>query len=892
VVTVARSVDALFGDLEVGSLLERERELLLLERCVADAEMARGVLVVIDGPAGIGKTSLLRAVTAHARDRGLTVLAARGAPLEQNFSFGAVRQLFEPLALPNSRPAADDILTGAATLAMQALGEVEPGQGEPGGDPSAQDLLFSTLHGLYWLTANLASRAPLLLVVDDCQWVDAASLRFLAHLGARLDGLRVLVVVAVRSGDPSAYPELVGEVRSRATSEPIWPSPLGTGAAARLVRAQLDTATDRFCGACHAATGGNPLLLHSLVAALIAASTEPNDETAGRVTHFGAENVARQLARRLAMLPKGADAFVRALAILGRGCPLRHLASLAELDLEDAAGIADTLRAVSILAPSLELDFAHPILRVAADETMGPDERALAHARAAKMLAEDGAPPDRLALHLLNAHPRGDATVVAVLRAAAAVASGRGAPETAVACLRRALDEPPPRALRGALLLELGLAQMAARRDPLAIAELRQAITLIEAPPERLAAALRAGRALGVAGYFEEAAAIFEEVPELDLRMEAELAANRCQVAAQQPAAFEHLARYRDADLSRVSGGHLMLVMLAHRSLCAGDPAAVTAELLERACQGPDLFAEDSLVTVYAAMNLVLVDRLDDAERLCTEVIEATQRRGAPSTVATFAFPRALAFLRRGLLHDAEAEARWSFEQKLSMRVEHGAPWPLACLVDSLTELGDFTGSDEALGRVAAGKTGPPEMLAWAFVVEARGRLRVAQGRVGEGIADLREAGCRWERLCCNNAGVVRWRECAALALAQMGETEEARHLAAEQLELAQATGLPQVLGAATRVAGAVAPRPDRLALLRRAVTLLEQSPARLELARALVEWGAAIRRDGHPVDARVPLRRGLQLAHHAGAAPLAQRAREELVAAGGRPRRPVFTGI
>jgi len=56
VVTVARSVDALFGDLEVGSLLERERELQLLERCVADAELARGALVVIDGPAGIGKT--------------------------------------------------------------------------------------------------------------------------------------------------------------------------------------------------------------------------------------------------------------------------------------------------------------------------------------------------------------------------------------------------------------------------------------------------------------------------------------------------------------------------------------------------------------------------------------------------------------------------------------------------------------------------------------------------------------------------------------------------------------------------------------------------------------------------------------------------------------------
>ena len=390
--TVARGVDALSGDLEVGSLLERERELLLLERCVADAERASGGLLVIDGPAGIGKTSLLRAVTTLARGRGLTVLSARGVPLERNFSYGAVRQLFEPLALPSTAAVDDDILTGAATLAMRALGEGEPGEGEPG-DPSAQDLLFSTLHGLYWLTANLASRAPLLLVVDDCQWVDGASLRFLAHLGARLDGLRLLVVVAVRSGDPPVNPELVGEVCSRATNAPIRPSLLGSWAAARLVRADLESATDRFCCACHTATGGNPLLLHSLIATLIAVGTEPNDETAGQVTHFGTENIARQLTRRLATLPNGADAFVRALAILGRGSPLRHLAPFAEVDLEQAAGIADTLRDASILGPSLELDFAHPILRVAADETMGRDERALAHARAAKMLAEDDVPP-------------------------------------------------------------------------------------------------------------------------------------------------------------------------------------------------------------------------------------------------------------------------------------------------------------------------------------------------------------------------------------------------------------------------------------------------------------------------------------------------------------------
>ena len=258
--------------------------------------------------------------------------------------------------------------------------------------------------------------------------------------------------------------------------------------------------------------------------------------------------------------------------MLGRGSPLSQVARLARLDQERAAEIADALRTASILAPSLELDFAHPILRVAADETMGPDERALAHGRAATLLAADGAPPDRLALHLLHSHPRGDASVVGLLRTAADVASSRGAPETAATCLRRALEEPPPSALRGPLLLELGLARMASSRDPLAVADLREAVTLIEAPSERLAAALRAGRALGVAGYFDDAAAVLGQAPELDLRIEAELAANRCQIAAQVNPRHSSASTATASDLPMRAGRHLMQMMVAHSSLRAGDP--------------------------------------------------------------------------------------------------------------------------------------------------------------------------------------------------------------------------------------------------------------------------------------------------------------------------------
>jgi len=213
-VTVARLADAASGGFDLASLLERERELAVLERRLADARAGRGRLVVVEGPAGIGKTALLGAARMLVPERGVTVLAARGAPLEQNFSYGVVRQLFEPFLLASGGPESGEFLTGAAALAMRAFADVEPSL-----RLSAEDASFSTLHGLYWLTANLGSREPLLLLVDDCHWVDAASLRFLAHLGARLDGLPVLVVATVRGGDRATAPALLDHALALASKK-------------------------------------------------------------------------------------------------------------------------------------------------------------------------------------------------------------------------------------------------------------------------------------------------------------------------------------------------------------------------------------------------------------------------------------------------------------------------------------------------------------------------------------------------------------------------------------------------------------------------------------------------------------------------------------------------
>lgn len=874
---------------DLGLLLEREREVAAIERLLDGAASGRGQLAVVEGPPGIGKTTLLRAAESLARGRGLTVLAARGSPLERDFSFGLVRSLFERLLLGEGQ---GPLFAGAASLARRALAPSDEGDGL-----AREDASHATLHGLYWLTANLASRTPLLLSIDDCHWADAPSLRYLAHLGARLDGVPALVLVAARTGDPEAESELVLSLLSLSTREPLRPGPLGPEAAAELVRSLLGReATDRFCRACHAATGGNPLLLRTLAASVAAEGCAPTDDAAARVTSFGAEGVARVLEGQLVRLPPGSERLLQALAVLGSNPPLRHVARLSGLELEEAAAVADALRGASILSPG-ELDFAHPILGAAIAERMGAESRALAHARAAELLASESAPPDRLAVHLLHTHPRADSGVVAALRSAAALAAERGAPETAAVYLRRALEEPPAPAQRGPLSLELGLALLAARRDADAIPLLVEAVPAIE-PPERAGAALLAGRALGLVGRFEEAAAVLESAlgeaaarTEVELLVEAELIAGSWLLAARARAADARVRRYREELAPEGAGRDLMLVLLAARRLREACPPAAGWALLDRALASGAVFREESLVVAWAMMTLVCTDRLDEAEQICGALMREGERLGSAYLVAHLSFPRAFSAHRRGELRRAQEDARWGLEQKLARNVGEGRAWHLAPLLGALVDQGDLEGAELAL-TTAQVPARPSEQLGWALVLEARGRLRLAQGRPGEAVADLREAGRRFESLGWSHPGLVTWRGEAARALARLGEHDEAERLAAEQLELARASALDRPLGVALLAAGAIAPRRRAIPLLLEAVTVLERTPAKLELARAHVDLGSNLRREGKRVAAREHLRRGLELAHRAAARPLADLARAELLAAGGRPRRPVFTGV
>ncbi|MBI5104058.1 MAG: AAA family ATPase, partial [Solirubrobacterales bacterium] len=476
-------------------LLERDRELAALERLVADAEQGRGHVALIEGPAGIGKTRLLAAARELAAGR-MTVLAARCSELERDYSFGAVRQLLEAAAREASP---ERLLAGAAAPAAGVLGA--PGADEPEGS-------FAVLHGLYWATLNLAEERPVLLALDDLQWSDAPSLRFVAYLARRLEGAPVLVAATVRTTDPGTDPGLLAEVAADPSTVAVRPGPLGEAAVAELVRERLGEGADpAFCSACLQATGGNPLLLLQLLSALQDDGVAPTAAGAAAVREIGPRAVSRTVLLRLSRLAGDAVAVARAVAVLGPSARVPEVAALAGLGEDAVARAVRELARADLLRAEAPLGFVHPLVRDAVYGDLLPGERELQHGRAAEVLVAAGAGEEEIAAQLVHAPRRGDGATVSLLRSAARDAWRRGAPDSAVTYLARALAEPPPEDARPGVLLELGTAE-GEMDAPAAAEHLGEAYEQLADPRARATAAFPLTQSLMFTGRAAEGGAL------------------------------------------------------------------------------------------------------------------------------------------------------------------------------------------------------------------------------------------------------------------------------------------------------------------------------------------------------------------------------------------------
>jgi DNA-binding CsgD family transcriptional regulator len=881
-------VPTVFIDETAAGVLDRTDELLEIDRSLRRVLDRDGHVLLVEGPPGIGKTALLRELRRRATSRVTTVLHARGGELEHGFGFGVVRQLLEAHFVRNGR---GGLLTGAARLAEPVFS----GVADVGTGTNAEP--FAALHGLYWLVATIADAGPLVLVVDDVHWADEPSLRFLRHLATRLDGMPVLLVLAARPDAEARSDPLVGSLLLEAREAILRPRPLGRATVGRLVgRALGSEPGPALVAACHDASGGNPFLLAELLLELRQVD-HPGPAT---VLALGPERVSSAILRRVGRLAPEAPALARSAAVLGDQARLAECAELAGLGTARAVELAAGLADLAVLEHAEPLRFVHPVVRTAVYRAIPVVERGALHARAAKLLASRGVDPEQVAVHLLATTPSGDADVADALREAARLALRRGAPDSAVTLLRRALDEPPDTDLRPHLLLALGTAEhelsmVEARRhlreaaetggDPLVRA---RALAVLAVNIQLEAVEQRAN----VESYTRAA----DEVRDLDPLLASELEAARLGALLFNPdlhPRFEDEAdRFRDAPTG-TAGGCLLLSFALRAALGRGAPVDEVGDLAERAAAHPQWERHTgNFWRVNTVFGLIAAERFDLAEQLLGRALEHATRAGSSLRAASMLVLRGTVRQRRGDLRGAEGDLR-----SIAPPSRPAHPARPATVVATLVEVYADQGridDGEAVLRSYGHDIDDPSLVVAPHLLLARGRLRAAAGQHLLARPDLELALHRYAQSRWLIPGHHETRVALSATLHALGEDADAdaAELAGQTLRDAEQAGSRRHIGGALRVCGLLHGGSSGLQLLERAVDVLIRSPSQLWRAEALVDLGTAQRRAGHQVDARATLRTGLEIVERCGARPLAERAGAELRAAGARPRRAAVSGV
>ncbi len=884
-------------------LLERDFELADLGRDAEAAGAGRGRLVWIEGPAGIGKTELLTAARAVAESAGLAAASARGAELERDFAFGVVRQLFIPLLRGCDRPARERLLSGPAARAREVFFAGD-------GVPATADQLSEIFHGLHWLTLNIAEQCPLLMSIDDAQWADESSLRFLSYLAGRLEGMPVLTLVTVRS-DARSHQALATVAREPATRH-VKLKPLTLSSVHELVRQEYSdgAVAPEFSKACLEASGGNPFLLRELVRGLHRDAISPTAEQSHRVPREGAETVARAVLTRIAGISPEAVTVARALAILGGEADGRDIAELSSLDVDTVADSLDRLADAELVAGADPVGFTHPIVQASIYADIPAGQRGQEHRRAARILADRDVPAERVAAHLLLTAPAGAPSAAGILIRAAEEALARGAPDSAVAYLSRAYSEPPALSERHKTVTLLGRAKYLAHR-PGASRDLIEAMDSAETAMEHGELALAAAKALvmGEPDRSEDAIQILDRAiteladrdSPLSMRLEAELLMAAGLKLSTRPVHAARLeAVYRrplgDDPAVRLLLGNLAawtlldgrtpgrFAELARHAPQATSPADLARLVAERALADGQLLREqgpDSALFYLPIIALYVGDFLERAEHWLDEAIAESRRRGSALGYAEASATQAEVAYRKGDLRTAEAHALAA--AAISRADVQAVLANILIEQDRLDEAQRVLHPDPLPGET--------DHLLLQPIRAAAARLRVAHGQLRAGADGLLACGAWLDAWPMRNPGMIPWRSAAALALVRVDEGERAGRLAQNEVDYARALGQPRSLGIALRARALCQQGSAAIDLLREAIVVLEQSPARLEHARALVDYGALLRRAGHRTDARAPLRDGLDLAGRCGAITMTRRARQELLATGARPRRMAVSG-
>ncbi|MFD3486358.1 ATP-binding protein [Streptomyces sp. NPDC058665] len=858
-------------------LLEREPEIAAAAHAVEGlfGDTPSGGLLVYRGAAGLGKTALLAEVRRMAAGR-CTVWSARGGETVTTVPFHVVRQLLQPALTERGPDSLRDLLGAGYDIVGPALGIAPPGA-RPADPQGVRD-------GLETLFRRLAETVPpLVLVVDDAHWSDLESLAWLASFARRTGGPPILVVVAYRSED--AIGECAHLLRALGESARLLVTlkALTSEATAKLARATLgEHADDQFCREVWEVTGGNAYETVELLAKARDEALDPVGRSADALSALGAATRGTGLIARLEGLGPTTTRFAWAAAILGTDISLELVVSLAGMGPAEAADCAERLRLARILVGNDQLEFVHPLIATGVYRAIPSAVRTAFHGRAAWLVTRKGLGAALADRHLLEVHPDNDAELVGQLREAAAEHLAVGAPDAARRCLERALVEPPLPRVRAEVLYELGRATLLAS-PATTVTHLRDAIdTELLDDTKRVDAVFRLSQALTHNDQTREAAQVVAaeaaRTPSGPAQMRLR-AAHFLWEGVQEseddgPARARRLAETAAALSGRDNTERVLLMLRAFDATARGESAEEIVQIAERALVNGRLapgtgwtgMAWGFEPPALLALSLAFADRLDRAETLFDEGMRAFEISGWSGGHLAFAHTLVgYAHRRRGRLADAETYLRESL--RLADRVGDRLPmhWNAICmLVDTLLARGHVDEAREAAERYSFG---PPyaSSIAIPDARSVRGRLLLALGRTEEAITELESTGRALTARGRHNGVMATWAIDLARALADVNP-DRAAELAAYSRDRAERFGTHTAIGVALCCSAAVTEGPAAVDLLGEAVTHLEASPCKYELAVARVEYGIAAK-------SAPDLGRGRVLAEWCGADGLAERA-------------------
>ncbi|MBT3153135.1 AAA family ATPase [Streptomyces sp. CHD11] len=829
-------------------------EIRQIERRIRQLHAGHGGVLAIDGSAGLGRSSLLELLLQRASEAGFCVLHARGNEFEGDLPFGTVAQLLESAGQGQGDEAdavpvrAAEGLGPQATASPAVLGQLR------------RDLL------------RFAGDRRLVVVVDDARWADVPSLRFLSYLCARAARSPMLLAVALDPADRGPAVDWLGGVSASLETTLLRLAPLSDRATRRLVSAILGTAgSEDLAKACFDATGGNPLLLHEVLAeAATGRSGSPGETLSWRPP----ARVLRQMVRRLQSLPGSSLAVARAVAVLGVAedpLVVSQTADCAEADVDDAV---TALVDAEVMTDSPALRFTQPMLRTAVYAGIPAFVRGRLHARAARALAETGAPSEAVTEQLVNVPPA---------------------------------DGPP--AAKELIEPHEGSSLWSRTRMQRTLGHLRQGRSKSPSAPgsamnpaERAGMALEAARTLTLDCQFDQALAILETAiaevrdPDLTPRLEA----TAIWIAQLSPhtrdRGRERLEELRNRSAQRSPARPHLAEDALLEQIWQGTPGEHIGRLVGDLLNRPRIPAGDSIgwtVGLVAAVTLAHFDRLPEA-RQAVLTLRDTANRTDTTLAGLDLCLRAAVDYRLGDITGAGDLALLVLSGTGGQRPPRMVQaFAAAVRAESLIEQGALDAAAAALEDPGLIDTDSTDMIAVLPLLRARGRLRLARGQLEQGLDDL----LRGRRITADlglTPGAWACWSSAVTALHRLGRTEEALSLAHEELAEARSRDAPGPLATALRTVGLLTPGPAGLPLVEEAAGLMEDFPGRLEMARTMMAYGTVLRRVGRTGAARKQLRLAAETAAAHGAHVLNRRLTEELRSidadtAGRRPR-PVLT--